>query len=245
MLVHGEFSMAISLYSVTQATHSVYCIVFLISLFLSSYSWAPVPASELQTAVSTFENLTYNGKPVLSYLPPMIQLLDRPWVDNSYGGLFQSFNVTQWEIDSVRHSITKAIRTEKKAAELLAQAEIRANQSSSSNNNSTEGSQSVENVPISTVTLYLKSMDALQRSWFSFLEIATLPRYAYQYGLNLLKTSSNGGVSSTSSSVEHSKKQRRPRKPVVAKPFWFGLRTAYDLNPYGFDVVIRLWPMDD
>jgi len=232
---------------VLHARPCVYCVAFLISLFLSSYYWAPVPASELSLAVATLEGYEYNGKPVLSYLPPMIQLLDRSWVDYSYGGFFQPFNVTQWEIDSVRHTIAKVIRAEKKAEELLAKAELdRANRAKEAEENSADSLQRMDDKPLSTGKLYVKTYEAFQRSWFSFLEILLFPKYAVQYGRHVLNNTTSPVIPSHKRYVEvkRIKKARNPRVIEEAKPLWFGLKTHYDLNPYGLDCVVRLWPVD-
>jgi len=224
----------------------VYCIGFLVSLFLSSYYWAPVPSSELPAAVATLKEYQYNGKPVLSYLPPMIQLVDRPWVDHSYGGLFEPFNVSQWEADSVRYSVARVIRAEMKADAKAKEDALAKEEADSEGTNSTEVSEgeTAKVDPISTLKLYMKTMDAFQRSWFSVLEIIALPRYFWIYGRMIV---SSHITQVTPPPAKEPTKQRRVRGPnevIVGKELWWGLRDQYDLNPYGLDITIRIWTMD-
>jgi len=232
---------------ILHARPCVYCIGFLISLFLSSYYWSPVPSSELPAAIATLEEYRYNGKPVLDYLPPMIQLLDRPWVDHSYGGLFEPFNVSQWEADSVRYSVARAIRAEMKAEAKAAEMEALANQTDSTGENSTESGteEGRKAEPLSTLALYMKTMDAFQRSWFSVLEIIALPRYFWLYG-KIMIAAQTSRLDKLPEEEEAKKKRRRePKEVVEGKPLWWGLRSQYDLNPYGLDITVRLWPMDE
>lgn len=191
----------------------------------------------------------------------MIQLLDRSWVDNSYGGLFEPFNVTAWEIDSVKHAIGKGIyeerlereKAERKQERERARERERTERDKSSDGNTTETSNGETSTrePLSTVELYMKTMAAFQRSWMSFLEVLALPKYTIAYTRHALKNpdtrKSNGnGSGKDKEPKERSRKRRREKRDVVeGKELWFGLRSHYDLSPYGLDVVVKLWPVDE
>lgn len=176
----------------------------------------------------------------------MIQLIDRPWVDYSgaYGGLFEPFNTSQWEIDSVRYSVSRVIREERKAEAKAARLVTLANETGSVGEGFTATGEPMAE-PISTMMLHRKTMDALQRSWFSLLEIVALPRYVYIYA-RVMIAAQKAEVAEAQTKQRTQKKQDRGRRELVeGKPLWFGLRSQYDLNPYGFDITVRLWPMDE
>ena len=48
---------------------------------------------------------------------PVVQFVDRCWCDVTNKVFFQPFNVTQWEVDSLRFYVEDAIRQQKKEAE--------------------------------------------------------------------------------------------------------------------------------
>jgi hypothetical protein len=111
------------LFSLTMhARPCFYCIVLLVALFISSCYWQPLPItsplsipwSQNITTFSEALNISFSipasdptkfalDLPPTAYAdkPPIIKLVDRCWCDFWAGSLFEPFNVTRWEHNSV------------------------------------------------------------------------------------------------------------------------------------------------
>ncbi|CAA7260003.1 unnamed protein product [Cyclocybe aegerita] len=97
-----------------------YCIVLLTTLFISSCYWQPFPIDSPLTTpwadnITTFSD-ALNATLSSNYtkpLPPVMRAADRCWCDFSGGGLFEPFNVSRWEYNSVRRLSRELIRQAK------------------------------------------------------------------------------------------------------------------------------------
>ncbi|KZT42829.1 hypothetical protein SISSUDRAFT_1041089 [Sistotremastrum suecicum HHB10207 ss-3] len=94
---------------VLHARPCVYCIGFLITLFVTSSYWSPVPTTELLSSLyNTTDIANATGFPLkLSDvpLPALVTLIDRCWLDFYSPSFFGPFNVTKWE----EHSLLAAL----------------------------------------------------------------------------------------------------------------------------------------
>jgi len=97
--------------------------VVLTALFLSSCYWQPVT---LDTPLHRpwNDNVTTFGHALKAMLPqnstldvPVVQFVDRCWCDVTNKVFFQPFNVTQWEVDSLKFYVENAVRQQRKESE--------------------------------------------------------------------------------------------------------------------------------
>ena len=95
----------------------------LTALFLSSCYWQPVT---LDTPLYRpwNDNVTTFGHALKVMLPqnstldvPVVQFVDRCWCDVTNKVFFQPFNVTQWEVDSLKLYVEDAVRHQRKETE--------------------------------------------------------------------------------------------------------------------------------
>ncbi|PVG00719.1 hypothetical protein CPB86DRAFT_754211 [Serendipita vermifera] len=93
------------LYLISALFHArpcLYCVVILISLAVTSCHWSPVPLSEFQSSsLSTLNGTEQQLSGQLKY----VEMLSRCWCDFKQTPFFGHYNVTQWEIDSLRAAI--------------------------------------------------------------------------------------------------------------------------------------------
>lgn len=93
----------------TNALSSFYCIILLTTLFISTCYWPPISVDTLLTTPWA-QNITTFGDALRATLasnytdpiPPVMRPLDRCWCDLSTGGLFEPYNISQWEVLSVK-----------------------------------------------------------------------------------------------------------------------------------------------
>ncbi|KAI0344094.1 hypothetical protein BDW22DRAFT_1483215 [Trametopsis cervina] len=106
------YFLALFLLSTTlHARPCFYCIVLLSSMFMASCYWPP-PAINTPLSEPWSDNITTFADAVLSRLPGLpldmlpatIPLVDRCWCELSEG-LFEPFNTTRWEMNSVERLI--------------------------------------------------------------------------------------------------------------------------------------------
>jgi hypothetical protein len=117
---------------------SFYCIVLLTALFVSSCYWQPLP---IYTPLSTpwSENITTFSEALNVFIPnyehdfqyddnnrqpTVVRLMDRCWCDFSSGNLFEPFNVTRWELASVRRFAKELVRDRERAKEKEREREV-------------------------------------------------------------------------------------------------------------------------
>jgi len=99
------------------------CIVVLTALFLSSCYWQPVTLDTPLYRPWNDNTMTF-GHALKAMLPqnstldvPVVQFVDRCWCDVTNKVFFQPFNVTQWEVDSLKFYVEGAVRQQKKETE--------------------------------------------------------------------------------------------------------------------------------
>ncbi|KAI0932690.1 hypothetical protein AcW1_000261 [Taiwanofungus camphoratus] len=96
-------------------------------MFMSFCYWPPVPL-ESALAVPWSENVTTFADALLSVLPDLpgelkpadIPIVDRCWCEITTKGLFEPFNVTRWEVNSVlrlKEDLEKKMQTKNQEAE--------------------------------------------------------------------------------------------------------------------------------
>jgi len=207
------------------------CIVVLTALFLSSCYWQPVT---LDTPLYRpwNDNVTTFGHALKAMLPqnstldvPVVQFVDRCWCDVTNKVFFQPFNVTQWEVDSLKFYVEEAVRQQKKEAE-----------------------KNTELITETTVSQPTNSTNSTQQPAEPALlmsDIASL----YNIVLStwkLMLTPSNESHSATSTTtplpsespslVPEPTTTYAPVRDQKSLPWW---QREYSLRPYGFDVVLE------
>ena len=120
---------------ISSITTSFYCIVLLTALFISSCYWQPLPIdSPLSTPwsanITTFSDAMNAFMPGYEFdyrpndddnsstkKPTVLKLMDRCWCDFSSGSFFEPFNVSAWEIASVKRFKKELLLGKERAAE--------------------------------------------------------------------------------------------------------------------------------
>ncbi|KAI0793325.1 hypothetical protein C8Q75DRAFT_874003 [Abortiporus biennis] len=103
------YFLVLFLFSTTlHAKPCFYCIILMTAMFLSSCYWPPAP---INTALSTpwSDNITTFAEALLSRMPELpssmvpseIPIVDHCWCDLTSGSIFEPYNMTKWEVDSV------------------------------------------------------------------------------------------------------------------------------------------------
>lgn len=202
-----------------------YCVVLLAALFLSSCYWQSFPL-ETRLSIPWSPNITtfYDalnatitpGLDLHEYTPPIIRVTDRCWCDFT-SGMFESYDMQRWERESV----------EKLAADLVKQMKERTGQpdddeelsSTAQENLSFEETHSPTNHTAHVIPNQ-KSTFSVIRSMFSKSEARDSPS---------ITNTDDPPVTTTTTLITHSTQTSSPspRRPL-----------EYDLNPYGFDLVI-------
>ncbi|KAF9654259.1 hypothetical protein BDM02DRAFT_3182080 [Thelephora ganbajun] len=204
------------------------CIVVLTALFLSSCYWQPVT---LDTPLYRpwDDNITTFGHALKAMLPqnstldvPVVQFVDRCWCDITNKVFFQPFNVTQWEVDSLKLYVEDANRQQKKEIE---KTKLATDPMVSQPANSTQQ----------------PSERALLMSDVATLYNIALSRWKFMF------TPSNGSYTSatppttplpsqTASPVSEPTATSVPARDQKSLPWW---QREYSLRPYGFDVSVE------
>ncbi|KZT06243.1 uncharacterized protein LAESUDRAFT_726064 [Laetiporus sulphureus 93-53] len=247
-----------------------YCIVLLSAMFVSSCYWPPVP---LETALTMpwSENITTYGDALLSLLPDLpedmmptdVPMLDRCWCDLSSTKLFEPFNVTQWELNSVE-KLKDELEHElnaRRQMELAAQAaEAKREEPPEENEHeSTPDAEAAELVRHAQEATEKRQGSMLSHVWNAVtgwsisrkantstdttpptsphLSIEPVPTIELPSHQPTLHSGSRPPVdpgSKNSTSVPTSGEERsRPETPKLPL-----LRREYDLRPYGFALII-------
>lgn len=205
------------------------CIVVLTALFLSSCYWQPVT---LDTPLYRpwNDNITTFGHALKAMLPqnstldtPVVQFVDRCWCDVTNKVFFQPFNVTQWEVDSLKFYVEEAVRQQKKEVEKKTR--LVTNPAVSQQTNSTQQ-------PAGPALL--------------ISDVASLYRIALSRWNRTFTPSNESHTSATpSDATPHSQTISPASEPTSTcipvhdqKPLpWY--QREYNLGPYGFDVVFE------
>ena len=199
----------------------------LTALFLSSCYWQPVT---LDTPLYRpwNDNITTFGHALKVMLPqnstldvPVVQFVDRCWCDVTNKVFFQPFNVTQWEVDSLKFYVEDAVRQQRKEAEKKTKVVTAPTEPQT---NSTQQ----------------PSQPALLMSDVASLYNIVLSRW------KLMFTPSNGSHPAVSA-ITSSLSQTIPPAPEPTTTYvptrdqrslpWY--QREYSLRPYGFDVVFE------
>jgi len=154
---------------------------------------------------------------------PVVQFVDRCWCDVTNKVFFQPFNVTQWEVDSLRFYVEDAVRQQKKEAEKKA-----------------------NSVTDSTVSQPTNSTQQPAKPGLHMSDIASLYTIALSRW-KLMFAPSNESHSSATSPTTHLPSRTippAPRPTVAYVPArdqrsvpWY--QREYSLRPYGFDAVFE------
>lgn len=198
-------------------------------MFMASCYWPPVP---LDTPLDSpwSDNITTFGEALLSRIPNLpvdmipaaVPIIDRCWCDFS-GGLFEPFNTTRWEANSI----------EKLAREL----EIKLLEAGVvSGETDTESAPPVSvlyDKPEATPSVPTKIAGMLEGVW----PFSRAPPAHAKVSLASQSRANNGTVG-----VEESSERRYAgaSSPISPQKLFAALRTEYDLRPYGFDMVVDL-----
>ncbi|TFK57515.1 hypothetical protein OE88DRAFT_1804047 [Heliocybe sulcata] len=217
-----------------------YCISLLTALFMSSCYWQPisidsplsVPWSENVTTFSDAWDVTLTNITIPK--PAAMRLTDRCWVDWSFGGIFNPFNVTEWE----RVSIAKLkfdMLQEKRRRDVESDSE-----SPSTSDPSSQPGDSLAGAP--AAVRYGDSRNQTAGSAGNFLT-----RGARLGGMLRDITASiwrRGGADPAGSDEEMVSANESAPIPHInltsvesAIPHLPWFRKEYDLRPYGFDVI--------
>jgi hypothetical protein len=203
--------------------------VVLTALFLSSCYWQPVTLDTplyrpWSDSTTTFGHALKAMLPQNSTLDvPVVQFVDRCWCDVTNKVFFQPFNVTQWEVDSLKFYVEDAVRQQKREMERKAEptTDPTASQSTNSTTQPAEPAllisdvASLYNVARSTWKLMFSSSNASHPS--TVPPTASLP-------------------SQTISEVPEPTHTSVPVRDQKSLP-WY--EREYSLRPYGFDVVFE------
>ena len=205
-------------------------------MFMASCYWPPVP---IDTPLSTpwSDNITTFGDALLSRIPDLptnmipsaIPIIDRCWCDFS-GGLFEPFNTTRWEANSVdrlaRELELRLVDHYKRVESGEEELEI----ASGVGNAPTLRRSGARNEASMSTSRRLSSI--LEGVWpFSRAPPPTSPTPP--------PLVNNGSAGAAAPSPEQQREQRS-QSPISPRNLFPGLQKEYDLRPYGFDMVVNL-----
>lgn len=154
---------------------------------------------------------------------PVVQFVDRCWCDVTNKVLFQPFNVTQWEVDSLKFYIDEAILQQNKQAEKRTKSIIETT------------------APQLTNTTHQPVEPALLRTDFVNLYKVVLSRWKLMFTpSNETRPSATPltalSPSHTISPSSEPNTTYAPLRDQTSLPWW---QREYNLHPYGFDVVFE------
>lgn len=215
------------LVTLTRFHLSFNCIVVLTALFLSSCYWQPVTLDTplyrpWNDNVTTFEHALKTMLPQNSTLDvPVVQFVDRCWCDVTNKVFFHPFNITQWEVDSLKFYVEDVVRQQKKEAEKKSTTET--------------------TLPQPTNDTQPPAETALLRSDVVNLWKVVLSRWKFMF------TPSNESRPSVtpSTTLLPSQPIEAPSKPTTVHvplrdqkllPWW---QREYSLRPYGYDITFE------
>ncbi|KAG0696273.1 hypothetical protein DFH29DRAFT_951859 [Suillus ampliporus] len=204
-----------------------YCIVLLAALFLSSCYWQSFPL-ETRLSIPWSNNITtfYDAlnatmPPDLNlheYMPPIIRVNDRCWCDFT-SGIFEPYNMQKWEKESV----------EKLAADMVKQMEERTGKvtgaeelpSTAEETPSPEETHSSANHTVHVIPTQKSTLSTI-RSIFGKSEARASPSV----------TDMEPVMATTMATFVSHPKPSPTSLPSPRRPL------EYDLNPYGFDLIL-------
>ena len=206
-------------------------------MFMASCYWPPVP---LDTPLSSpwNDNITTFGDALRARIPDVpadlipaaVPIIDRCWCDFS-GGLFEPFNTTRWEVNSVEKvareiemrmlELGRATQT----SPMDAEAEVEVD---------TEGAGLASpvaqaEVPPSTMERTVEPPDA---GWPFSRTVLT--------DVHATSVSDSSYANGSTSMEEPRSTQQAMQTPAPSRKVFSAFRREYDLRPYGFDMVLDL-----
>ncbi|KIK47966.1 hypothetical protein CY34DRAFT_798825 [Suillus luteus UH-Slu-Lm8-n1] len=196
-----------------------YCIVLLGALFLSSCYWQSFPLETRlsipwSSTVTTFYDALNATLPpdfdLREYTPPIIRVNDRCWCDFT-SGIFESYDMQKWERESVEKLAADMVQQMKDRTEKLTRAEELPN--------AEEETLSSEETHSSANHTTQKSTLSALRSMFGKTETQA-------------PSVTDTEPSTTTTLVPNSNLTSMPPPPPPRRPL------EYDLNPYGFDLIL-------
>ncbi|CAL1696626.1 unnamed protein product [Somion occarium] len=217
-----------------------YCVILLTALFLSSCYWPPVPiGSSLSTPwsdnITTFADALLSRMPELprEKLPTDIPIVDHCWCDVASGNLFEPFNITNWELESVER-LKRSLEVEMKKEK--ARDHSKAGQESTLLTNPDlipNNSTSSESAKEGTVNTTLSWGSVWGSVWpFSGKSDTSV-------NASSVPPQSDGSRNTDPQPFPSTSAERNDTYPTPTKPESKKLiRREYDLRPYGFDMIV-------
>lgn len=204
------------------------CIVVLTALFLSSCYWQPVT---LDTPLYKpwNNNITTFGHALKAMLPQnstldvqVVQFEDRCWCDVTNKYFFQPFNVTQWEVDSLKLYAEDAARQQQKESEK----EVKSitNTTLSAPTNGTQPSQ-----PVLLMSDLANLYGIILSRWKSTFTPLNATRPSVTPSTTLSPSQSTPPPSESTIAYI-------PTRDQKSLPWW---QREYSLCPYGYDIVFE------
>jgi hypothetical protein len=203
--------------------------VVLTALFLSSCYWQPVT---LDTPLYRpwNDNITTFGHALKVMLPqnttldvPVVQFMDRCWCDVTNKVFFKPFNVTQWEVDSLKFYVEDALRQQKKEAEKTMNPVTDAAESRPTND--------TQRLPDTALLRsdFAKLYRIAFSRWKSMFAPSNESRPSVTPSATLLPSQSTPSVSEPVTTYA-------PLRDQTSLPWW---QREYSLHPYGYDIVFE------
>jgi len=208
------------------------CLFFLLLLFVTSHYWVPIPASEFDPGLIASLGTDNEGVNLTQYLPAMIPLIERPWLDIYSGTLFRSFNVTKWEESSLRRAIQR-----EKAKERAANPSYKEKVETKYRLRKKESEKGKEK----EVVAVPDAMDAFRQSWNSMMEVVRSPTYVVAYAWLQLVTRRHSKMMSmvTSNATEQSNPSADSMSVKTTEDdCWLPSCGLVDLRPYGVGMTV-------
>lgn len=204
------------------------CIMVLTALFFSSCYWQPVT---LDTPLYRpwNDNITTFGHALKAMLPPnstldvpVVQFVDRCWCDVTNKVFFQPFNVTQWEVDSLKFYVEDAVRQQK---EIEKSAKLVTGPTVSQPANTTQQPAELGLLISDVASLY----NIVLSRWKLIFTTSNESHPSVTSPTALLP-------SQTTSPVPEPTTTHVPVRDQKSLPWW---EKEHNLRPYGFDVVFE------
>ena len=229
----------------TNFYHSFYCIILLTTLFISTCYWQPFP---VDTPLSTpwAENITtfaaaLNATLMANYsrpLPPVIRAVDRCWCDLGAGGLFEPYNISQWEHNTVRR-LVKDLERDARIEDARLQKEHEARKREERD---TFFLTKFEDDEAAAPTPHQTSVEspAASLSFWVRLKLLADKAIAPSFSISIPPPPPPPSISTgvPEPPVQEAKKINPPPAPTHVQDSL--IRTEYDLRPYGLGMIVDL-----
>ncbi|KAG1889296.1 hypothetical protein F4604DRAFT_1711563 [Suillus subluteus] len=201
-----------------------YCIVLLGALFLSSCYWQSFPletrlsipwSSTITTFYDALETTLPPNFDLHEHTPPIIRVNDRCWCDFT-SGIFESYDMQKWERESVEKLAADMVQQMKDRTDKLAGAEELPN--AEEETLSPEETHSSANHSVHVIPSQKSTLSAL-RSMFG-------------------RTEAQATASITDTEPSTTTTTNSKPSPTTSPPPPLRRPLEFDLNPYGFDLIL-------